>query len=273
MLSEINKSSVDTLMRANHLLDQVKGMKDHKLLIHPIKVNELGLFAWVDAASQNRIDGGSTQGICIGAASTKLLQGHCTEVSLVAWHSSKISRVCTSPGASEAVAAVNGEDLLFFARFQLSELLGFPVNIRNVNVTVNHISGCVITDGRNVYDKLSGDVVVAKGAEKRTDIDLMRLKESQMVNQVVLRWVNSDAQLGNGLTKAKELRQFHMFYRMRQCWRIVEDSTMASARKRKQKGQQTLEQDTHPPSAQTDCDQGINELGIDRVVPTAVAAQ
>ena len=273
MLSEVNKSCVDTLMRANHLLDQVKGMKDHKLLIHSIPVEEIGLFAWADAASQNRIDGGSTQGICIGAASKRLLQGQCTEVSLIAWHSSKISRVCSSPGASEAVAAVNGEDLLFFARFQLSELLGYPVNIRNVHETVNHISGCVITDSRNVYDKLSGDVVVAKGAERRTDIDLMRLKESQVINEVILRWVNSDAQLGNGLTKAKERRQFHMFYRMRQCWRIVEDDTMSSARKRKQKGQQPLEQNIHPPCTQTHCDHGINDLGIDSVVPTAVAAQ
>ena len=70
---------------------------------------------------------------------------------------------------------------------------------------------------------------------------LMRLKESQTVNQVLARWVHSDAQLGNGLTKARELRQLLLYYNMGQHWKIVEDPTMSSARERKEKGQQPLE--------------------------------
>ncbi len=241
LLSEVTRSSVETLFKANKLLDQVKNMKQHRMVIHKIPAKEWHLYAWADAASQNRPGGGSTQGIIIGISTHKLLEGHCEPVSMMAWHSSKIDRMCTSPGSSEAYAAVNAEDLLCFCRFQVSEMLGFQVNIRNPNEVVNHIGGCLVTDSRNVFDKLSTEVVCAKGAERRVDLTLMRLKESQHLNNVVVRWVHSDAQLANSLTKGKELRQILLFYDMNQHWRIVDDPSMSSARKRKEKGIQPLD--------------------------------
>ena len=50
------------------------------------------------------------------------------------------------------------------------------------------------------------------------------------------RWVHSEAQLGNALTKggAKELEPF---YRGGQQWKTVSDEQMQSARKRRQNGQ------------------------------------
>ena len=53
----------------------------------------------------------------------------------------------------------NGEDLLFFARFQLAEMMGATVNVRDINGVVNQISGCLVTDARNVYDKLDTEVL------------------------------------------------------------------------------------------------------------------
>lgn len=134
------------------------------------------------------------------------------------------------------MAAVNAEDLLFFARFQFVEMSGFPVNIRQVNHCVNQIRGCLVTDSRNVFDKLSTEVVCTKGAEKRVDLDLMSIKDAQTRNRVIVRWVHSDAQIANSLTKDKEQRQLNLFYDMQQRWRIVEDESMSSARKRKEKG-------------------------------------
>ena len=98
-----------------------------------------------------------------------------------------------------------------------------------------------MTDSRNVFDKLSTEVLCPKGAERRTDLELLSLKESQLRNHVCIRWVHSEAQLANSLTKTKEMRQLMLFYQMNQTWRIVEDSSMASAKKRKQRGQPPLE--------------------------------
>ena len=61
-----------------------------------------------------------------------------------------------------------------------------------------------------------------KGAERRTDLELLCVKSAQRHNHVALRWVHSEAQLGNELTKggAKELE---LFYRSGQQWKIVSD--------------------------------------------------
>ena len=142
------------------------------------------------------------------------------------------------------MAPVSAEDLLYFGRFQMSEMLGHHFRIQDPNPLVNRVPGCLVTDSRNVYDKLKVEVISPKGAERRVDITLMRLKDAQHHNQVSVRWVHSEAQLANGLTKGKELRQLLLYYEMGQCWRIVEDPSMASARRRRQLGQAPLENST-----------------------------
>ena len=57
LLSEINRSTVETLNKANQLLHQVKNMRSHRLKVHSLPLDNLGLFAWCDAAKQNRCDG------------------------------------------------------------------------------------------------------------------------------------------------------------------------------------------------------------------------
>jgi hypothetical protein len=75
LLSEIKRSTVETMNSANQLLHQVKNRRSHRLKVHSLPLNNLGLFAWRDAAKQNRCDGSSTAGIVIGASSLNLLQG------------------------------------------------------------------------------------------------------------------------------------------------------------------------------------------------------
>lgn len=84
MLTEVSQSTVDTLFHANRLLDQVKHMKEHKLRIHKLDIEDIVLVSWVDAANQNRIGGGSTLGVAIGAAPKSLLKGECVPVTF--WH-------------------------------------------------------------------------------------------------------------------------------------------------------------------------------------------
>lgn len=231
LLSEMTKSTIDTLGRANKLMHQVKNMKDHRLLIPKLPLHKVRLFAWCDAAAINRVDGSSTQGIIIGASSLDLLQGSDEPISPLFWQSS-----------SEAVAAVNTEDALFFCRFQWSEMMGHEVDVRQVNHLVNQVAGCVITDSRNVYDKVNNEVICTKGSERRTDLDLLSLKQAQQRNHVKIRWVHSEAQLANSLTK-HEMKQLLMFYEVKQRWKIVKDISMASARRRREQGKLPLESD------------------------------
>ena len=147
---------------------------------------------------------------------------------------------------------MNGEDCLFYARFQLGEFLGYPVSIREISKTVNAISGTLITHSRNVFDKLVTEVLTIRGAQKRTDLELLALKHAHLHNQVSIRWVHSEAQLANPLTNTQELKQLILFYQVQSSWRIVEDDQKASARRRRQQGLEPLENrdtathDIHP---------------------------
>ncbi|CAE7198887.1 unnamed protein product [Symbiodinium sp. KB8] len=244
LLSEVSTSTVDTIVRTNVLTSQVKKRKEHKMLIHSFPAGEpLVLYSWVDAAPANRPDGGSTQGIFIGIGPESVLHGAVDRISPIAWHSSKVDRVCRSPGAAEAQAAVNGEDSLYYARYQWSELEFGDVDPRAAQEVVRRVPGCLITDSRNVYDKLNTEVLIVKGAEKRTDLEMMGLKESQQNTELSIRWVHSEAQLANSLTKLGGGKEIETYYQMGYQWRIVEDAQMRSARKRKQEGVSPLTTD------------------------------
>ena len=242
LLSEVTKGTVNTVLKANHLLYTSRCRTDHKMIIHGHSPGQdLGLYAWVDAANGNRPDGGSTQGIFIGMGPTSVLQGNIGGITPISWHSSKIDRSCRSPGSAETQAAVNGEDGLFFARFQWSEMLHGITDLRNHELTVQKVSGCLITDSRNVYDKLRTEVVSIKGAEKRSNLELLSIKQSQQENGLHVRWVHSEAQLANALTKVGNARELELYYRMNHTWRIVEDEFMRSARRRREQGMNPLE--------------------------------
>ena len=252
LLSEVNSSSVETVVRTNQFLSHAKAKKDHQLKIHRFpEGTELGAYTWVDAGSQNRPDGEAHK-VLIGLAPTSLLQGEVCPVSVMAWHSNKIERVCRSPGAAETQAAISGEDLMYYLRYQWGELLYGVADAKDPDSTVRKVPGCVISDSRNVFDKLQTEVVTIKGAERKANIELLSLKEAQLRTQVEVRWVHSEAQLANSLTKAGGGKEIELFYRMNGRWRIVEDELMRSARRRKTEGLEPLQQEK-PDDSIFDC--------------------
>ena len=173
-------------------------------------------------------------------------QGHQGRVTLVGWSSNRIDRTCRSPGVAEAQAAVNAEDSLYFARLQLGEILHGCEDARDLDSLVRRIPGCVSTDSRNVYDKMETAVLSIKGAEKRSNHELISLKEAQQRNAVLLRWVHSKTQLANPLTKTGGSKELELFYKMNHQWRTVEDPEHRSARRRKLEGLDPLEQQQQP---------------------------
>ena len=62
----------------------------------------------------------------------------------------------------------------------------------------------MVTDSRNVYDRVDKPYITPKGASKKIDLELLALKEAQNLTNLHIRWVHSDAQLANTLTKRGE---------------------------------------------------------------------
>ena len=237
MLSMVNRSTVRTMIDVNKIVFQVKSNRKHKLIVHGgLKVHDLLVAGWADASGQNRVDGKSTQGLFVGITSSSLLHGAMCPISAVSWNSSKITRQCRSPGAAESLAAIDCEDLLYAVRLQLFEMKGGVVSVRRTSTQVSQIPAVLITDSTNVYDRLNNAVYVPKGPERRVALEMIGLKEAIEETGLVLRWVNSDAQLSNSLTKDNEPQQLVKFYQLNQNWRIVEDPNMQSAKNRRKQG-------------------------------------
>ena len=103
------------------------------------------------------------------------------------------------------------------------------------------IPGVIISDAKNLYDRLSQTMLTLRGAEKRSDLESLCLKESMEQAGTLLRWVNGDSQLANSLTKETEPHQCLLFSSRNCKWRIVYDSELMSGRKRRSKGLSSLE--------------------------------
>lgn len=235
LISSIPKSTIKDVIEMNNLVYSIKRDKDLKLVIHSFPEDSpLHVVGWCDAAWANRPDGSSsTAGVLIGMSTPGLENGEQSPISIISWRSSKIDRICRSPGAAETKAAVECDDDLFFVRTMWSEIGGSTIDMKNPEVTAQAVPAILVTDSRNVYDKVNKPVMVIKGSEKRSDIEGLIIKESMDHSALQTRWVHSDAQLGNSLTKPGEKHQFWMFRRMNYTWKIVDDPKMASARTRK----------------------------------------
>lgn len=127
--------------------------------------------------------------------------------------------------------------------FQLGEFLGFPPDIHDLDGYVSKVPGVLISDAKNLYDRLSQTMLTLRGAEKRSDLESLCLKESMNWAKTQLRWVNGDSQLANSLTKPTEPHQCLLFSSRNCRWRIVYDSELMSGRRRKNQGLSALEPD------------------------------
>ena len=195
-MSRVPKSTVQDILEVNKLVYHTKANSQHKLIIHStINPEDLVAAAWVDASLQNRDDGKSTQGMVVGITDKRIFAGAMSRVNLVHWGSTKIERMCRSPPSAECRAAVNGEDQLYMIRLQLFEMQGGQSVQEKAESQAAEIAGVVITDSKNVFDRLRDTIFVLKGAEKRISVELLALKEAQVANKVAIRWVHSDAQL------------------------------------------------------------------------------
>ena len=267
LLSETSEGTVATIKKANQLLHQAQLRHEHTMKIHAFPKNvDLAVYAWVDAASQNRVKGGSTQGILVGIAPTSLAKGDITEVSPICWQSSKIDR---GMPFTRSRRSAGGNERRRHTVLCSVPVVGDAVWRGECEGPGSHCAANtrLLDHGtsRNVYDKLNTEVLVIKGAEKRANIELLSVKDSQMNTDLEIRWVHSEAQLANGLTKAGTSREFELYYKMGGRWRIMEDPSMMSARRRKSLGLQPLQKETeivHNVSEDSECVPGLEAMQV-----------
>ena len=101
--------------------------------------------------------------------------------------------------------------------------------------------GVIAADAKSIYDSMRGASGPLEITEKRTAIEMVGIQQSFKAEDVILRWVHSESNLADSLTKDSAEEPLRTFLSGKQRWRLVQDPLMRSTRRRKQDGLRTLE--------------------------------
>ena len=124
-----------------------------------------------------------------------------------------------------------------YVRLVIVDLLFQDANMWNANQQIALLPGALVLDCMALFDDVSQSEPSALWFSDKRSLEAMTLKISLFSTRTHLCWVHSEAQLAEVMTKSSGpgLNIFEEFMR-RDRWRIIFDSRMRSARKRKIEG-------------------------------------
>ena len=197
-----NKGYVKSLLEANKLLKFAKENSDVGLRYRHIgEIEDLRLVAMTDASFASRGDGSSQGGYIIMLVNKNALEAEEGDYHVWDWRSFKLPRVARSSLSAEAQAAGQASDALeLCCRFwehmikpqlSLRDLLGAPSSLKPV----------LVTDAKALYDSYHRESVTTSVTDKRTSLEIRVVKEQLQAMDGCLKWVSSERQFADGLTK------------------------------------------------------------------------
>ena len=205
--SDITKATVSTLRQANKLAREAFQDRFISACINQLEVNDpkdVTFVMWSDAALANRRDLSSTGGFVLAATNQSMLRGDLAPLSLISWRSAKLQRKARSSLAAEAQALSEADQELMYTRLQWSEFCGFPIDLKDTASSVSRIKGAVVIDAKALFDVLQKrDLNSAGGGlrDKFSFLEVLCLLESLEKHQTDVKWVHSEIQLADALTK------------------------------------------------------------------------
>ena len=122
-------------------------------------------------------------------------------------------------------------------RLQWREMCGYEVHIAKPGMEIRHVPGALVTDAKSLYDVLrKEDLHSSAGGlrEKYSALELLSLSERLREGHTHVRWVNSDAQIADALTKPSQPGSLHQLLHTKR-WQLVYDLEFISAKRLKQK--------------------------------------
>ena len=228
-----------TIDEVNRFVRELHGQKEVALRIHQLAAEEdddLVAVAWSDASLANRVDLSSTGGYIVGFVHKRMVdQGIRGPVNVMSWSSTKLKRVCRSSLAAETQALSEAEQELMYLRAEWRELLGDDVDLRHPEEAVKKVRGVLVTDAKALYDALMKGELQTSACnfkEKYTGLEVLGLIENLQRQGTTLRWVNSAAQLADGMTKVSAQDRVRQFLEKGQIWNLAYDKEFISAKKR-----------------------------------------
>ena len=231
---EISGATVRTLQEANKALRFAKANSDVSLEYAPIgKPEDLVVVTFTDAAFSSRHDGASQGGYLLTLAHRSVLEdGAAGRYQILDWRSYKLARVARSTLAAESQAAGEAADSHLFAATFLKAMTVPDYQFDNEGAFAWFNASALIVDAKALYDVLHRDELqVSSGSDKRTHLEILTTKDKLRESISHVRWVSSERQYADGLTKTSAAQLLADRLRTHQ-FKLMDDDSYQAARKK-----------------------------------------
>jgi hypothetical protein len=228
-----NSVTVCEILQLNKLIRTQRAHADVGLTFKS-NIKKPTLVTFSDASWACRKDGSSQGGQITILVDESFLKGTVCDFSILSYSSRKLHRVARSSTSAEVQQFGNSVDVHEFVKMMYLSLEIPDLDLRSVDQTLCLQNSAVISDSKNAYDALKRiETSGLQMEEKRTAIELLGIKERLSAARIDCRWVDSDQELADGLTKPFHFEQLLKALRLTR-WSIHFDSNFTSAKRKRQ---------------------------------------
>jgi predicted metal-binding protein len=230
--TQINKATISTLLEGNKILHETKLHSDVTIKFQAIPIDDIRFVAFSDASFSSAKNPDSHQGMMIMSTHKSIAENKNCPVNPLLWHSKKVQKVVVSTLSAEAMSLAGAVDVLSWIRLywawirdgrcqwqQADEtLMRLPPAFAAIPpeedssetkppITLQHAlsklpdktQAIITTDCKSLFDLISRHAPPSC-QEFRTQLQAKLIKE-HLRNGIQIRWVPSQAQLADALTK------------------------------------------------------------------------
>ena len=210
LCGEVTSATGDTAAQANKVLRFAKSNSDAALTFRDLggDTEKLCMVAMSDAAWGVRRNSESQGGYVVFLCNQQILEdGSTQDYTILDWRSFKLPRVSRSSLNAESQACSAAMDALEYLLIFWEGCVRHDFQLRQVDDFTPEMASALVVDAKALYDSLKAETPSLQG-DKRTKIEVMVTKPKMLSMKSRLKWVSSEAQLADGVTKSSARQLF-----------------------------------------------------------------
>ena len=244
----VTQGTLDTAREIQQMINEVR-RESYKLRFFKLpKVKhwtDVVMISMGDQAHNNRPKGDSTGGMITLAAGPDSLKGDVSPMILLGWRTWKLKRKAIGSNDAEVQSILEAEDQNFRVRLLWSELNGAGEDkpqrcdlVEHLEKQILHVRGVLCTDSRGGYDAVEVNESPLLGlSNMRSALQAFQLRDNLERTNCGLRWLNSEYDLADGLTKKRADSRYGLLKFLQTWhWSIAFDPSFTSAKKSRKAG-------------------------------------
>ena len=250
LAGQVSTGNVETLNEANRLLRFSKANSDVSLEYKAIcPLEDLRLVCSFDAAFGVRRDGASQGGYITMLVPKGVFEGEEHPYHVVDWRSAKLPRIARSSLSAEAQAAGQAVDAVDHLCVHWAHILDPHKPLAELMAQPSSLEPTLVTDAKALYDSYQREALGNNLTDKRTGLEVKVMKERLQGLGGRFRWMSSERQFADGLTKfgTRQLLADRLRYgKVKYTW---DPNYVASKRKDFEERQQSRQEFAQPQRA------------------------